>query len=71
MFRNVPECSLFLVLSTPCQGTRFVNIKDGKNVLVTVKPGTSEIFLECYGVARKRPTRREKTKRLAGTLSSL
>ena len=43
-------------------------IKDSKNVLVTVKPGTSEIFLECYCVARKKPIRREKPKPLAGTL---
>ena len=49
----------------------FVNIKDGKNVLVTVKPGTSEIFLECYCVARKKPIRREKPRPLVGTVTSL
>ena len=49
----------------------FVNIKDGKNVLVTVKPGRYEIFLECYCVARKNPIRREKPKPLARTLTSL
>ena len=50
---------------------RFVNIKDSKNVLVTVKPGTSEIFLECYCVARKKPIRREKPRLLGGTVTSL
>ena len=68
MFRNVP-CSGFY--RRPVTERGFVNIKDGKNVLVTVKPGKSEIFLECYCVARKKPARREKTKPLAGTLSSL
>ena len=39
----------------------FVNIKDGKNVLVTVKLGTSEIFLECYCVARKKANQARET----------